>query len=103
VIIGPPLFCVSSDGESCQSSALTMLTHKQPLSHSSPIFLLLSNLPLMNLFIGDFDLTADKDYKHVMKCLQNLLLHKMGTLVNGMHITSALLRFHLKENNVSTL
>ena len=57
----------------------------------------------MNLFIGDFDLTADKDYKHVMKHLRNLLLHKMGTLVNSMHITSALLHFHLKENNVSTL
>jgi len=101
-MIGPPLFCVASDGESRRGSALTILTHKRPLSHLSPIFPLLSNLRLMNLFVGDFDLTADKDYKHVMKRLRNLLLRKMGTLVDGVHITSALLRFHLKENNVST-
>ena len=56
----------------------------------------------MNLFVGDFDLTADKDYKHMVKRLRNLLLCKMGTLVNGVHITSALLRFHLKVNQVST-
>lgn len=101
-MIGPPLYCVASDGESRRGSALTMLTHKRPMSPSSPIFPLLSNLRLMNLFVGDFDLTADKDYKHVVKRLRNLLLRKMGTLVNGVHITSALLRFHLKENQVST-
>ena len=37
-----------------------------------------------------FGLTANKDYKHVVKFLQDLLLCKMSTLVNGMHITSVL-------------
>ena len=31
-------------------------------------------LSLMNLKVGDNDLTADKDYKHVFKRLRNLLL-----------------------------
>ena len=57
----------------------------------------------MNLLVGDNDLTADKDYKHVVKRLRNLLLRKMGSMVNGFHITPALLRFHLKANGVSSL
>lgn len=56
----------------------------------------------MNLLVGDNDLTADKDYKHVVKRLRNLLLRKMGSMVNGFHITPALLRFHLKANGVSS-
>jgi len=56
----------------------------------------------MNLLVGDNDLTADKDYKHVMKRLQNLLLWKMGATINGFHITPALLRFHLNANGVSS-
>jgi hypothetical protein len=57
----------------------------------------------MNLLVGDDDLTADKDYKHIVKRLRNLLLHKMGALVNRVHITPALLRFHLRDNKVSAL
>ena len=49
-----------------------------------------------------FGLTANKDYKHVVKFLQDLLLWKMSTSVNGMQITSALLCFHPKEINVTT-
>ncbi|KAF8148021.1 hypothetical protein B0H34DRAFT_833807 [Crassisporium funariophilum] len=99
-MIGPPMYCVASDGKSCRGSALIILTHKRLLSPSSAIFPLLSDLCLMSLLVGDHNLTADKDYKHVIKRLQNLLLHKMGTLINGVHITPALLRFHLKENKV---
>ena len=57
----------------------------------------------MNLLVGDDDLTADKDYKHIVKRLRNLVLRKMGVLVNGIHITPALLRFHLRDNKISTL
>lgn len=54
----------------------------------------------MNLMVGDNNLTANKDYKHIMKRLQNLLLRKMGIMVNGVHVTLALLCFHLKQNGV---
>ena len=42
-----------------------------------------------------FDLMANKHYKHVVKCLQSLLLCKMSTLVNSVYITSAFLCFYL--------
>jgi hypothetical protein len=90
--IGPPIYCVASDGESHQGFALITLTHKHPMSPTSSIFSLLADLHLMNLLIGDHNLTADKDYKHIVKCLRNLLLRKMGIMVNGIHITPALLQ-----------
>lgn len=54
----------------------------------------------MNLHVGDNDLTADKDYKHIMKRLWNLLLCKMGIMINGVHVILALLCFHLKQNGI---
>ena len=49
-----------------------------------------------------FNLMANKDYKHVVKFLQDLLLCKMSTSVNGVQITSVLLCFHPKKIHVST-
>ena len=49
-----------------------------------------------------FALTANKYYKHAAKFSRDLLLCKMSTSVNGVHITSALLSFHLKKINAST-
>ena len=70
------------------------------MSDSSPIF------PAINFKANEsfcyFDLMANKDYKHVVKFLQDLLLCKMTTFVNGVHITSAFLCFHLQEIIVST-
>ena len=37
-----------------------------------------------NEFLHYFNLMANKDYKHVAKFLQDLLLCKMSTSVNGM-------------------
>jgi len=44
ITIGPPLFCVASDGESHRGSALIILTHRRLLLPTSPIYPLLSNL-----------------------------------------------------------
>jgi hypothetical protein len=67
LLIGCPLFCVVSDGESCQGSALTQLTYKAPLNPSSELYGLLGNLWLLNLLVGDHNTTADKYLKHTMK------------------------------------
>ena len=65
---------IASDGESHCGKALIHLTFKKQLKISSPIYPTLSVLPLMNLEVGDDDVTADKDYKHIFKWCQNLLL-----------------------------
>ena len=59
--------CLASDGESRCGEAFAILTFKHQLELTSPIYALLADLPLMNLEVGDDDLTADKDYKHIFK------------------------------------
>ena len=102
--IGSSLVFITSDGESSHGSALIQITQKHKLSQSSKIYLLPHRLRFLNLLVGDDDdddITADKDYKHVIKCLRNFLLRKQGTIVHGVHITPLLLWFHLKSAGIS--
>ncbi|KAJ8518371.1 hypothetical protein ONZ45_g4578 [Pleurotus djamor] len=89
---------IASDGESRRGEALIRLTFKHILSQSSPIYPLLAPLPFMNLEVGDDDITADKDYKHVLKRCRNLLLRGKGFTVHGVHVTQAKLRVHLRDH-----
>ncbi|KZV81456.1 hypothetical protein EXIGLDRAFT_576034, partial [Exidia glandulosa HHB12029] len=94
-IHGTRPYCIASDGESKRGKALTLLTAKRTLSADSPIYPLLSSLPLFNLLCGDDDITADKDYKHVFKRLRGLLLREAGVNVFGVCITRDIVRRHL--------
>ena len=99
-MIGCPLFSIASDGESRRGSALTSLTHIRSLDPDCELFTLLGNLRLMNLLVGDNDITADKDPKHIMKHCRNFTIRKAGVMINGFVITPTLLRFHLQANKV---
>jgi hypothetical protein len=57
----------------------------------------------MNLQVGDDDLTADKDYKHVFKRLRNLLLRENGSIVHGVHLKPSVLRSHFHNNNMTLM
>ncbi|KAF8054223.1 hypothetical protein FPV67DRAFT_1763516 [Lyophyllum atratum] len=94
--------CIASDGESRRGEALVRLTFKHVLSPESPIYPLLSPLPLMNLEVGDDDLTPDKDTKHIDKRARNLITRPKGLLVHGIHITPSIIRIHLLSNGMST-
>ena len=98
--IGYPLFSISSDGASRQGSALTKLTHCRPLEPDSELFALLGKLHLMNLLVGNNNITADKDPKHVMKRCRNFTIRKSGDMVNSFAVTPALVCFHLQANQV---
>jgi len=52
---------------------------------------------LLNLYVGDDDLTCDKDWKHVFKCWCNLLLRQHGIVVNGLHITPDIIQDQFKS------
>ncbi|KAK0194400.1 hypothetical protein F5146DRAFT_1101975 [Armillaria mellea] len=66
--------CLASDGDLMRGKALIRLTFKHTLPEDSPLHSILSRLHFMNLEVGDDDLTADKDYKHVFKRFRNLCL-----------------------------
>ncbi|KAF7420950.1 hypothetical protein PC9H_011469 [Pleurotus ostreatus] len=92
---------IASDGESRRGEALVRLTFKHALKPTSPLYPLLSQLPFFNLEVGDDDITADKDYKHVFKRLRNLLLREKGLTVHGVHIRPSVIRNQLQSNKIS--
>ncbi|KAF6747091.1 hypothetical protein DFP72DRAFT_822233, partial [Ephemerocybe angulata] len=81
---------IASDGETRRGSAMVMLTFDRKLSPESDIYPELSSLPFMNFHVGEDDITADKDWKHVFKRLRNLLLRESGIVVGGCHITPSI-------------
>ncbi|SJL10364.1 uncharacterized protein ARMOST_13750 [Armillaria ostoyae] len=95
--------CLASDGDPIRGKALIRLTFKHTLPENSPLHPILSRLPFMNLEVGDDDLTADKDYKHVFKRFRNLCLRKAGSTVHGVQIMPSLLRAHLADNGLNTV
>ena len=80
---------IASDGESRRGQALVQFTFKKKLNLESAIYNLLSTLEMMNLEVGDDDVTANKDYKHIFKRLRNLLLRDKGIYVFQIHIKPA--------------
>lgn len=93
--------CLASDGEARRGVALAILTSKRKLLPTSPIYPALCSLKFMDLYVGDDDLTADKDWKHLVKRFRNLLLRARGVLVQGIRITPSIIESHLKMSGHS--
>ncbi|KAH9047051.1 hypothetical protein EDB84DRAFT_1557861 [Lactarius hengduanensis] len=88
--------CIASDGEARRGKALVQLTFKRTLLASSPIYPWLSACNLLDLHVGDDEMTCDKDWKHAgAKRPRNALLREKGVLVYGTWITPTVLRSHL--------
>ncbi|GLB44010.1 putative zinc finger [Lyophyllum shimeji] len=51
----------------------------------------------MNRHVGDDDMTADKDWKHIFKRFRNLLLRVRGIVIMGIRITPSIVRIHLQS------
>ncbi|KAE9404086.1 hypothetical protein BT96DRAFT_955688 [Gymnopus androsaceus JB14] len=96
------IISVASEGEAKRGKALVELTFKHHLSRDSPLYPLLSPLKFMNFFVGEDDLTADKDWKHVtFKRLRNLILRERGIMVNGILLTPSIFKQHLASDGYS--
>ncbi|KAI0028022.1 hypothetical protein K488DRAFT_59754, partial [Vararia minispora EC-137] len=95
---GIRIVCYASDGASMRHKALHDMTAKRQLSRESNIFPHLGHLPLLDLWVGDDDLTVDKDYKHVaFKRVRNAVLRADGINVLGTLLTSEILCTHLRD------
>ena len=82
---------------------LVLLTMQKPLNPTSPIYPQLHCLELMNHLVGDDDITADKDFKHIFECRQNLVMWNKGIEVQGFCIMPSLLKIHLQSDGVLLL
>ena len=66
----------------------------------SPIYTQLKPLIFLNLLVGEDDITADKDFKHIFKRQHNLMLQNKGFIIEGFFITPSILRGQLQANGV---
>jgi hypothetical protein len=98
---GRRLYCIGSDGDARRRRALALLTLIRSVPQSSPIFEILSSLRLFNMLCGDDDLTSDPNWKHILKRFRNTLLRLKGTLIDGVVITTAVLKMHLMKNGMT--
>lgn len=97
------VICVGSDGEAKRGKAFVGLTYKSKLSPQSNIYESLAGLPLMDLWVGDDDLTSNKDLKHIVKRLRSALLHESGIWIRGVHLTPQIIQTHLRDDGLSPL
>ncbi|PPQ82822.1 hypothetical protein CVT26_008090 [Gymnopilus dilepis] len=92
---------IASDGETRRGSAFIRLTFKGKLDKESSIFSLLEGLTFLNLWVGDDDLTCDKDYKHIFKRFRNLFIRDRGVEVNRRRITPDIILGQFKSVGLS--
>ncbi|PPR05743.1 hypothetical protein CVT26_008496 [Gymnopilus dilepis] len=93
---------IASDGEKRRGKALAKLTFKNLLSSESNIYGMLSCLKFMDLHVGEDDLTADKDCKHIIKRLRNFVIRRSGFLIGKERITPSLLRVQIESGGASS-
>ena len=91
---------LASDGETIRGSAFILLTFKHSISPQSPIYHLLWPLEFLNLHVGNYNLTCDKDWKHIFKRFQNLL-QKCGLVASSFCIIPDIIRDQFKSNSLS--
>jgi hypothetical protein len=80
---------------------MALLTLTWLVLPSSPIFNILSSLQLFNMLCGNDDLTSDFDWKRILKCFRNTLLCLKGILIDGVVVTTAILKMHLMKNSMT--
>ncbi|KAJ7834825.1 hypothetical protein B0H13DRAFT_2240173 [Mycena leptocephala] len=101
-LTGLRIVSVASDGETRRGKAFVELTFLHKLPPTSNIYGLLKDLELMNFWVGDDDLTADKDHKHVFKRGRNRVLRQRGSKIFGTPINPTIVRSHLQSVGLST-
>jgi hypothetical protein len=95
------LYCLSSDGDARRRRALISITLDRRLPATSPIYPLLAPLPLFDLTCGEDDITPDFDYKHVLKRFRNTLLRQKGVIIDGVSLSTSIIKAHLVENGMA--
>jgi hypothetical protein len=62
-----PVWSLVTDGDATHHAAGHELFLKLPLPQDSPLFSTLINMPGLNLFTGDNEVTLDFNFKHIFK------------------------------------
>ncbi|KAG1763978.1 hypothetical protein EV702DRAFT_1182661 [Suillus placidus] len=91
-----PVWSVATDCDAIRRAAGHKLFLKNPLSSKSPLYGILSNMPGLNTFTGNGEITLDFDTKHIIKRYCMLICSPAGiTLNNGRIINTMMLSCYL--------
>ncbi|KAG8735376.1 hypothetical protein FRC10_010673 [Ceratobasidium sp. 414] len=90
------LWSIATDGDARRRQAIHRICMSQALSPTSPLYAELQHLDLLNLMCGDGEVTHDGDFKHEEKRLAAALRSGNGVFVNGMHLSSAVIKQYLR-------
>ncbi|KAI0027508.1 hypothetical protein K488DRAFT_61333 [Vararia minispora EC-137] len=94
--------CYATDGASTRGKALHKMTTKHRLGPEFAIYPYLKDLEYLDLWVGDDDLTIDKDFKHVaFKHICNCILWAEGMNIFGTLVTSEIFCSHLRDEAAS--
>jgi hypothetical protein len=91
---------IASDGETRRGCALVEVAMCTTLAPSSMLYNLLEPLRFMNLLVGEDEITADKDYKHVFKRIRCKEIRLSGIAVIDQIITPSAIQAHLLSTGV---
>ncbi|KAG1852547.1 hypothetical protein F4604DRAFT_1933696 [Suillus subluteus] len=91
-----PVWSFATDSDATRHAAGHRLFLKKPLSLDSPLYATLTDMPGLNTFTGDNEVTLDFDFKHIFKCICTLIRSPAGiTLNNGRIINTMMLSRYL--------
>ncbi|ESK82251.1 hypothetical protein Moror_15507 [Moniliophthora roreri MCA 2997] len=93
--VGLKLVSIASDGEQKCGKALVELTFKYDHPQDEELYNLVKSLQFMDLHVGDNDVMADKDGKHIDKRLRNASLRESGMFIHGYLLTPSTIHKHL--------
>ncbi|TDL21390.1 hypothetical protein BD410DRAFT_724370, partial [Rickenella mellea] len=98
--IGGRLYCLGTDGESRRRRSLALLTMVCELAVNSPLRIQLGELEFFDYLCGADEITCDFDFRHVLKRFRNVLLRLAGIKLDGVVITTSILRRHLSASGL---
>ncbi|KAG1862950.1 hypothetical protein C8R48DRAFT_748149 [Suillus tomentosus] len=86
-----PVWSVATDGDATRHAAGHRLFVKSPLSEGSDLYGTLINMPGLNLFTGNSEVTLDFDFKHIFKRICTLLRSPAGVILNNGRIINSMM------------
>ncbi|KAG2159477.1 uncharacterized protein EDB93DRAFT_1237586 [Suillus bovinus] len=89
-----PIWSLATDSDATCHAVGHRLFMKKPLSSESPLYGILINMPGLNMWTGDDDVTLDFDSKHIFKCICTLIRSPSGITLNNGRVINAMMLSH---------
>ncbi|EMD31048.1 hypothetical protein CERSUDRAFT_60567, partial [Gelatoporia subvermispora B] len=93
-----PIWSFASDGDAGRRAMVYQLFMKHQIGEDHHLYKYLGQMSGLNLCVGDGDITADFDWKHLLKRFGRLLRTTQGIIVGDTVINHEILAAHLRDH-----